>query len=349
MELFATNSYLGIDIGSSGIKIVELRKENEYVRLLTYGFSENFDNKISGEWQGLDVKKTAKIINKIWHKSGMASNSAVAALPTYSVFSSILNLSNVPEKDITSAVQWEAKKVIPLSLDEMVIEWKKIEEEGDSKAGKGNMKVLLTGAPKVLVKKYIDIFKEAKLNLLCLETETFSLVRSLFGNERTTAMIVEMGTNTSDIIVVSNGIPVINRSIDVGGLTITKAISQSLNIGLERSEQFKYDLGIASADNSESTIPKIITDTLSPIINEIKYVTNLFQSKNTEKIEKIVMSGGSSMLPNLVDYFSKVLDTKVLIGDPWSRISCPVDLKPLLDEIAPKMSVAIGLAMREIE
>jgi type IV pilus assembly protein PilM len=348
MELFSINSYVGIDIGSSGIKMVELKKENEYVRLLTYGFSDNFDSKIGGEWQGMDVKKTARMISKIRNKAGIVSKAVVAALPTYSVFSSIINVSNVTQKDLASAIQWEAKKVIPLPLDDMVIEWKLIEGQNIDKAPQ-NTKVLLTGAPRVLVSKYIEIFKEARLNLLCLETETFSLIRSLFGNDQSTGMIVEMGTNTSDIIVVSKGIPVINRSIDAGGITITRAISSSLNIGMERSEQFKYDLGVSFISEREEVVPKIITDALSPLINEIKYVINLYQNKGSEKVEKIVLSGGSSLLPNFVSYLSKLLDIKVIIGDPWARISYPVDLKPVLDEIAPRISVAIGLAMREIE
>jgi type IV pilus assembly protein PilM len=349
MELFSIKSYIGVDIGSSGIKMVELKKENDYVRLLTYGFSDNFDSKVGEEWQGMDIKKTARIINKIRNKAGIVSRVAVAALPTYSVFSSIINISNVSPKDLASAIQWEAKKVIPLPLEEMVIEWKKIEDTISGTQSPANMKVLLTGAPRVLVKKYIEIFKEAKLNLLCLETETFSLIRSLFGNDQATAMIVEMGTNTSDIIVVSKGLPVINRSIDAGGITITRALSSSLNIGMERSEQFKYDLGVSFTSEREEVVPKIIIDALSPLINEIKYVINLFQSKNNEKVEKIVLSGGSCLLPNFVNYLSKLLDIKVIIGDPWARISYPLDLKPVLEEIAPRISVAIGLAMREIE
>jgi type IV pilus assembly protein PilM len=348
MGLFSSvNSYLGIDIGSTGAKIVELKKESNQAKLLTYGFSDSL-NIHRKEWHN-DIVFAAKVINKICDEAGVISRNAVSALPTYSVFSSVLNLSAVSKKDMASAVHWEAKKVIPLPLEEMILDWKKIEGEEGEDSQDNNIRVLLTGAPRTLVKKYIDIFKEAQINLLSLETETFSLIRSILGNDKSTVMLVEMGASTTDISIIDKSIPMLNRSIDVGGITITNAIGKHLNIGWERAEQFKYDLGISSINSQEDVVPKAIIETISPIVNEIKYAVNLFESKNSKKTEKIILSGGSALLPNLVNYLSKVLDMKVIIGDPWSRISYPVDLEPLLNEIGPYMSVAVGLAMREIE
>jgi type IV pilus assembly protein PilM len=349
MGLFtAKSSYLGVDIGTFGIKIVELKEEGGKPRLYSYGFSENKaveanDNK------KMDPEYIAKVINKIWKEAGMSSRNAVAALPTFSVFSSILSLSNVSSKDLKSAVYWEAKKVIPLPLEEMILDWKEINEGDGDKKDKNNIKVFLTGAPRVLVKRYVEIFKKAQINLLSLETETFSLIRSLMGNDKSAVAIVEIGANTTDIAIVDKSIPVLSRSIDIGGLTITKAISDHLNIGIERAEQFKYDLGISSVESESSIIPKTIAETISPIINEVKYTLNLFEGKNNKQIEKIIFSGGSALLIDFASYLSKIIDRKVIIGDPWSRVSYPLDLKPTLDEIGPRMSIAIGLALRGME
>jgi len=344
MNLFKSNkSYLGVDIGTSSVKLVELKKENDKVKLVTYGFTES----LSGI-KKTDVEQTVKIINKVLDKAGVTSKNAIAALPTFSVFSSVINLSGIVDKDISSAVHWEAKKVIPLPLDEMILDWRKIETDAKEN-NKGNIKVLLTGAPQSLVKKYIEIFKNLQINLLSLETEIFSLIRSLIGNDKSTIMIVEIGANTTDISIIDKGIPVLTRSIDVGGMTITKAISGNLNIGMERAEQFKYDMGIGSYNSQDNSIPKTIIETISPIVNEIKYASNLFQTKNNKAVEKIILSGGSSTLINLSGYLSKTLNINVVVGNPWSRVSCPVDLKPLLDEIGPRMSIAVGLAMRELE
>lgn len=343
-------SYMGIDIGSTGIKIVELKKEGGKIKLANYGFSENEKSKIV-DWQN-NPELSAQVIKKIIREAGIGAQSAISALPTFSVFSSILNLSNISQKDIASAIHWEAKKVIPLPLEDMILDWKEIDtgvKEENKKKDSNNIKVLLTGAPRVLVKKYIEIFKLARINLLSLETETFSLIRSLLGNDKSTIMLVEIGASTTDVSVVDSIIPILNRSIDVGGAKITETIGKNLNISLDKSEQFKYDLGVSSIDSHSDNAPKAIINAISPIVNEIKYAVNHFQDKNDKKIEKIVLSGGSVLLPNLVEYLAKVLDMKVIIGDPWSRIAYPEELKPLLQEIGPRLAVAIGLAIRELE
>lgn len=350
MGLFSkASSYLGIDIGSTSIKIVELKKDNNQMKLVSYGFTETL--KSENKWQG-NIDNTAQIINKICDEAGIMGKNAISALPTFSVFSSVINLTNVTRKDIADAVQWEAKKVIPLPLDEMILDWKLIttnQADSKDKKSKKNTLILLTGAPRPLVKKYIDIFKAGQFNLLSLETETFSLIRSLLGNDKSTIMLVEIGAGTTDVSIVDNSIPVLNRSIDVGGISITKAISKNLNIGFERAEQFKHDLGLSSLEEKSGEAPKTIVEQLSPIVNEIKYALNLYQGKANKRAEKIIISGGGALLPDLSNYFSKLLDVNVVIGDPWARISYPLDLKPLLNEIGPRMSVAIGLAMREIE
>lgn len=340
---FSSESYLGIDIGSSSIKIVELKNQGGKVKLLTYGFSENLD-----DLDQTDPGEIASIINKICREAGTTSRKAISALPTFSVFSSIINLSGVSKKDLPSAINWEAKKVIPLPPEEMILDWKKIANIGEQDS-KGNTKILLTGAPRTLVKRYIEIFKNAQINLLSLETETFALIRSLIGNDKSTIMIVEIGAKTSSFNIINQNIPILNRSIDIGGWTITKAISNNLNIGLERAEQFKYDLGISSLDSADNAIPKTIAESISPIVNEIKYALNLFQNKSNKKVDKIILSGGSALLINFTSYLSKILNINVLAGNPWSKISCPVDLQPLLDEIAPRLAIAIGLALREME
>lgn len=335
-------SYLGIDIGKSSIKIVELAKKQADLRLFTYGFTEYKKNLLIEDTK--DEQYVAQIINQLHKKSGAKSRNAIAALPAFSVFSSIISISNVNKKDLSSAISWEAKKVIPIPLEEISLDWQIISDEQVSK--KNNYQIFLTGAPKTLVKKYLNIFKLADIRLISLETETFSLIRSLLGNDKSNVMILEIGASTTDISIIKNGIPNLSRSIDFGGANITRALSKNLNVGLERAEQFKYDLGLSSSETDSDVVPKTIIESLDPVVNEIKHMFNLFQNKENNKIEKIILSGGASMVPGFNEYLGKILNINVIIGDPWSRVSCPKDLMPLLSEIGPKMSVSIGLSMR---
>lgn len=344
MGLFSSESFLGIDIASSGIKIVELKKEGGGIRLVTYGFSASEMDGKTGDWHE-SISQTAGIIREVMSRCGAASREAAASLPSFSVFSSIINLSGVEKKDIDSAVRWQAKKLIPLPAEETVLSWSKISEKAGEK--KEDLKVLLTGAPQSLVKKYVEIFRRAKLNLRSLETETFPLIRALLANDPATVMVVDMGTKVTDIIIVERNVPILSRSIDIGGLTITDAVSHVLGINLERAEQFKYDLGLSGYEaREEEVVPKTIMETITPVVNEIKYTLNLFSSRYQNKVEKIVLSGGSALLVNFAGYLTKALNIQTIAGDPWARVSYPADLKIKLEEIGPKMAVAIGLAMK---
>ncbi len=339
---------MGLDIGSSSLKLVELSKKGKDIYLENYIFSENKKVDMSQQVDSSKKKYLAALIDKMWREGGMSGKgkNIVSTLPTSSVFSSVINLSNVDKSEIDSTVNSEAKKIIPASLEEMVLDWKVIKEDKEKK----NVKIFLTASPKKLIKKYVDIFKMTQLSLLSLETEVFSLIRALGIKEESNLMIVEIGTLNTDISIIKDKIPVLNRSIDTGGYSITKTISSSLNISLERAEQFKKDMGVSSVkSSSDDVIPKTIIKTVNPIIDEVRYMINLFENKGADKVETVVLTGGSAFLPSLTEYLSKTLDRNVVVGDPWYNILTPKDIDPVLSEVGPKLAVAIGAAMREIE
>lgn len=350
MSLFSfsgDNLFLGIDIGDSSLKMVELKKKNRKIYLSNYAFSENVSEvnftKID------DINYLAQAILKVRKEAGITSTKVTASLPTFAVFSSIISLSNVDKKNIVSTINEEAKKVIPLPLEEMILDWKIIPDENGKIPSKGNMRVFLTGSPKKLVRKYVDVFKQANLNLVSLETETFSLVRSLIGDDKTTVMIAEIGANSTDIFIVKESIPVLNRSLAVCASTVTTALAEKLGMSYAQAEQFKFDLSVVLGSDAKEELPQLIAKTLEPIVTEIQYMLDFFRSQNGGEVEKIILSGGGSMLLNLADYFSKRLNTKVIIGDSWNRVNYPEELKPVLSEVGAKLSVAVGLAMREIQ
>lgn len=349
MGLFSSaknNLFLGIDIGDSSIKMVELRRRGKKIFLNNYAFSENIgDVKFT---RIDDVDYLANVITKIKDKAGITSTRAAASLPTFAVFSSIISLSGVDKKSLALAVVEEAKKVIPLPLEEMILDWKIIPEE-DNQGEKKNTRVFLTGSPKKLVKKYVDIFKKAKLDLASIETETFSVIRSLLGSDKTPVMIVEIGANSTDLSIVKESIPVLNRSLEISGNTVTELLSQNLGLSFLQAEQFKFDLSFSLSDDSREELPQLVLQALQPIINEMEYMLDFFQSQNSGRVEKIILSGGGSLLLNLAEFLSKKLNVQVLIGDPWNRVSYPTELKPVILEVGPKLAVAIGLALREIE
>src|SRR3989339_151453 len=361
-------SFLGVDIGTASIKVVELAPgPNHTPRLVTYGRAEytGDSTKVDAE---RDIARIVATLKAICIQARTTSKPVAAALPTFAVFSSVITLPAMSEKELAAAIRWEARKFVPLPLEEMILDWKflaetpsinnvKNQEASEPKSApvdkvdpgaKKNIRVLLTAAPQNLVKKYLTIFRQSELDLLSLETEAFALERSLVGGAREVIMVVDLGAVTTDICVIENGIPILNRSIDVGGLTITKAIANSLNVDVKRAEQFKRDIGLNTRGSAAGGIPVTIESTISPVVNEIKYNFSLYQSQSNKPIEKIILTGGSSFLPMLPEYLENLFQIKVYIGDPWARVSYPEELKAVLDEIGPQFASAIGLAMRQL-
>ena len=346
-KIFMPKSYLGVDLGTTSVKLVELKEEEKHAKLVTYGYSEQTE-KTSSEKSLLETPdKAIDLLKKICAKAKTTTRQAVAGLPAASVFSSIITVPGTG-KDVAEAVQLEAKKILPLPVEETILDWRVLGDEVDKT--KKSSQILLTAAPKELVKKYLDIFKGAGLNLISLETETFALVRSLVGIDKSAIAIINMGAMSTAISIIKNGVPFLSRSLNIGGLTITNELSASLGMDFSEAEQLKYDVGIST--ESGGNMSKIVEKAFAMLLNEIRYCVNVYQGQGnggTKRVEKIILTGGGSTMPNFVDYLGQALNMRAHIGNPWARVIYPESLKPILDQIGPRFAVAIGLATREIE
>ncbi len=346
----ANKSYLGLDVGQSGIKLVELMNEKGRARLVTYAYSQLPSTNLEQAF-GPDMDKTAAFLKKMIAKAKCTTKLAIAALPISSVFSSIISVPAANEKELKEAVQLQAKKLIPVPLEEISLDSKTIDTTGEG--GKKVMRVLLTGAPKGLVSKFIELSTKAGLELISLETEAFAEIRSLIGKDRSSIMVIDIGATRTNISVIEKGVPFLNRSIATGGVAITQTISKTLGIPFEQAENMKRDIRALQAFAQAGDISPILQTLLKPILDEIRYSFNLYQGQMEEgqqkRIDKIILTGGSSQLPSLPQFLTQLMNVNAYLGDPWARVVYPVDLRPVLDEIGSRYAVAIGCAMRDIE
>ncbi len=346
----AKQSYLGVDIGAGGVKIVELMNEKGRAKLLTYGFAEHPVAKMAEN--PLDQpEKTAAIIKEICKRAKTSTVKVVSGLSVSSVFSSIVTVPAASGKALAAAVELQAKKLIPLPLEEMILETTSIQETSADGKKANYARMLLTGAAKPLVKKYIDVFKLSGLQLLSLETEAFALIRSLIGRDRSSVMIIDMGAMRTNIVVVQNGIPFLSRSLNMGGLALSRAMAETMRIPLPQAEQMKVDAQTVAEMMPDVGLPKMFDSALTMLLNEIRYSSNLYagQNETPRQIEKIVLTGGAALFPRLADAIGTAIGIKTYVGDPWARVVYPLDLRPVLDQIGARFSVAVGLAMRDIE
>ncbi|MDD5341577.1 MAG: type IV pilus assembly protein PilM [Patescibacteria group bacterium] len=353
------NSYLGIDLSPDSIKMVELKEEGGKPRLVTYGYTEAKSEILRGDFIS-NKNLTAALLKEVADKSRVTTKMASAAMPIASVFSTVVKLSNLLKKDLDNRVRIKAllseevKKILPRPIEEMVFDFNLMPTEEIEKAASGARidaaRFLITAAPNDVVKDYVDIFKQADFALNSLDIEPFALVRSLIGIDKSLIMIVDIGENRTTLSIVNNTMPIFNRTIQAGGSVVTKAVADSMGITVAEAENYKLDLGIMMAQQGMNAYPKQIEDSLAPIVSEIKYlIKNYYDQSGREKLlDKVILTGGGAMLGNFLDkYLSGVLDLRCYVGDPWARVVYPEEIAPVLKEIGPRFSVALGLAMRE--
>ncbi|MFH2063466.1 MAG: type IV pilus assembly protein PilM [bacterium] len=354
---------LGIDFGSGGIKLVELKGEKGRPRLVTYAFGERLPGSEPANLID-DPEGTAALLRKMLKKARTTTVRAVGGLPVASVFSSVVTVPKAAKPSETlEAARGQARKLIPVPLDDMSLDIKIVDgparavpvrAEGvePGRPPREMAQVLITGASNSMIKKYVDVFKRAGLELASLETETLALIRSLVGKDKSPTVIVDMGAVRTNIIIVDGGIPYVTRSVDMGGVALTRTISRTLGLDLNAAEEMKSEIKNAGLPGTETGLPKLFEPAMAPLVTEIQYSISMYAGQNGDAdrpIEKIILTGGTAGMSMLTEYFSRQLKIRTYIGDPWARVAYPEGLRSALDEIGSRFAVVVGLAMQQID
>ncbi|MBI2029443.1 type IV pilus assembly protein PilM [Candidatus Gottesmanbacteria bacterium] len=340
------NTLIGLDIGSNTLKIVELSKAGKTFSLINHGFSATPPGGMVSE-NPVEQEAVAQAIKKLVRDSKVSDNEVKIALPESQVFTFVIETPALSERELASSIRWEAEQYIPVPLDEVTLDWKILFQ--GSKENEKNQ-VLLVGAPKRITLKYQRVLELAGLVAVSLETELIAATRSLSASLPTVAnlMVVNMGAGTTDFSIVRQGVLAFTRSVGTGGMSLTRAVKQDLQLEEGQAEEYKKTYGL-DPNQLEGKVYRSLKPLIDSILSEMKKGIGFFQEKNpNDKLEVIVLSGGSSLLPGIVPYFAETLGVETQVGNPLSSIS-NIDKKttPIGQSEASMYTVAIGLAMRE--
>ena len=359
-------SFLGIDIGTTSIKVIQLGIDGKDIKLENYAFSEdkNYLEVLGGVRGSSDLKisdtQIVEDLTEIKKKAKITGNNTIMSIPISSAFSSIINLPNMSEDKISEAINYEARQYIPIPINEVVFDWSIISEKKEGKEdndrGKKSklkaeekIKVILVAIPKEITEKYTAIASALELKLIALETESFSLARSLIGDEDGAFIIVDIGNKMTNVTVIENGYVLASHSaFGTGGKEITRAISYSFNVDFKRAEELKKDVGL-SFSGPQKKISETILPTINIIVSEVKKMNEAYIKNNKKMVKRVIVTGGTANLPGLVKYFSSELNISVEIGNPWKNIVYDKALFGKLKKMSSDFSVAVGLALRGFE
>ncbi len=329
---------MGIDIGTSSIKVVQLKKGADQYALETYGIVKVAYQRPS-DMQFDVITETASILRKLMTEAGVTTRKVVASLPNNIVFVSVIDMPPMSDKELKSAIEWEAQRYVPLPLEEVTLSWSVLEK---SAATGGQLQVLLTAVPTTVIDNYLKMFKLADLQPLALEIEALALIRSLVGSRQDGLILIDIGARTTSLNLIDKGYLRVSRNLPVGGETITDAIGNSLHVSPSRAEQFKRDLGLVT---DMQQIPQTIRPVIDSIKNEVQQLIKIFGSGGGA-IQEIIFSGAGTYVPGLLKFFEDI-GPKCSIGDPLKFVSYSPKLKANLDGVSLSLSVALGLAMRD--
>ncbi len=336
---------LGVDIGASNLKIVETTRDDHGYKLLTFGSVGLKQSVIRASGPKVEAE-IADTLKNLAAQANVQTKKVVAGIPGFAVFTAIIDLPYLEDSEFDFAIQSEAKRYVPAPLNEVVLDWRKVEEIQIPGSKLPGTRILLTAASRDYVNKYISIFAKAGYELEALEIDSFAIARALLDPPQVTAMIIDMGSAATDINIFSNGSLFINRNVDRGGQSITAVVAQSLNVDLVRAEQFKRDLDLTNLATTEEALPKAIKPTIDIILSEVSRIHQAFNQRYLRSIEKVILTGGCSKLRGIDHYISEVLGMPVEVGNPFQKMTYPEQYVQTLIDIAPNFGVAAGLALR---
>lgn len=337
-------SILGIDIGTSSVKLVEMVAEQGKPRLLTYAYAEVEDGAqtVSGV---LPADKMGEVIKELVAQAGAQGTKVVASLPSAQVFHAVVSVPTPKQpEELRALVEAQVTKLLPTPLSEVALDAVAIGElarEGQTSF----TRVLTTAVPKTMIAQYENIFSTTGLQLISLETEVAALSRALIGPEQGVVMVVDMGGERTTVSVCEDSVPILVRGIKSGGLAVTQAFSRALNVPSLDAENMKRDLAVAA----NGALPPALLEAVKSIVHELRYTKQLYTDQRSLPVQKILLSGGGSLLPGLAAYLSNELNVNTYVADPWARVAAPQEARGLLEAVGARLAVAVGLAMRVVE
>jgi type IV pilus assembly protein PilM len=345
------NNILGVDIGTTSIKIVELADVKgkpvlkNYGALESYGHLERVNTSIQTSTLKMLDKETSDFLNALLEKLKITTRDAAASLPSFSAFTSLLDVPVMPPQEMDQAMQYQARAFVPLPISEVSIDWLPVGEYEDDKGVK-HQQIFLASVPNEQVRKYQRIFKTAGLNLKALEIEGLSLARILTTGDPTTTLIVDIGSRSTALAIAEKGFLKYNAQTDWGGSSITQSIAASLGVNAKRAEEVKKQNGLLGSDG-ERELSTLMMPMLDVILNEVRRFKDNYEKNYHGKVERIILSGGGSILPGLEKYVSEQFKMPAVKADPFSKVVYPVEAEPIIKEVGPSFSVALGLAIRQ--
>lgn len=339
----------GLDIGLSTIKAVWLSKSGN-------GYAVNASISSPAPAKGLmsespvDEEEMARTIAKVVADAKITLKAVSIALPENQVYTKVIEMPFLSDRELSSAIYWEAEQHIPVPLSTISMAWTVLKKP-QAVTTNEKMVVLIVGAPTALINKYQKVLGMAGLTVRFLETEILSIVRALIPDDGfPPSIIINIGALSSTIALIRDGIMIFTFSIPTGGMAINRAIITDFGLTPDQAEEYKKTYGV-SKEALGGKIGRATEPILNTIVTEIKKALAFYSEKFKEDkpIRQILLTGVSASLPGINAYFTSNTNIETVVANPWKILNDQSHLPKQILDNAPDYTIAVGLAMRDYE
>ncbi|HLP43963.1 MAG TPA: type IV pilus assembly protein PilM [Candidatus Nanoarchaeia archaeon] len=356
-------SVLGIDIGASAIKIVQIRKKGARAVLETYGTLS------LGPYAGVEIgratvlqpEKVIAALTDILREAKTTTRKGGLTIPFGSTLMSVIEMPSVDPRQMASMVPIEARKYIPVPITEVSLDWSVVpkeevalrteEPESADKAPIRKTKmedVLLVAIHNETLREYQEIVKKVNLEANFFEIEIFSTIRAVLDKNISPVLILDMGAASTKLYIVDRGIVRASHTISRGSQDVTLTLASGLSVAPDKAEILKRTIGWEKG-GTRKDVADIISLTVDHIFSEAKHVISNYQTKHMKSIEKAILVGGGSNMKGFTELAQAGLQMPVELGDPFSKVEAPAFLTDVLKKNGPEFTAALGIALRRIQ
>ena len=342
--LSGVSEFFGLDMGTSAIRAVQVTNSPRSKQLMRYAMAP-VDSKIMLSDAKADQLKVAEQLKQMLAQAQISTKNVAVGIPSSRVFTTVVDIERLAPAELAKTIRYQADSLIPTPLAESKIDWAMI---GDSPADPNKVEVLLTSVPNAFVEARLDMLESIGLNVIAFEPDNLALVRSIMPQDaQTPQMLIDIGSKSTDLVVTMGGIPRLTRAIPTGSEAIVRAAQQNLNIDEKQAQEFVFKFGL-SQQKLEGQVYGAIVGTVDLLMTDIDKSIKFFQTRyNNTKIDRIIMTGGASALPEFPLHIANRFGINVEIGNAWRNVQYGVERQNELMALSNHFGVAVGLAERD--
>jgi type IV pilus assembly protein PilM len=341
---------LGIDIGTTSIKLVEVGKRGEILTLENYALLETKDYLSRGnaaiQTSALRISErdVSQLLTKMIKETNLKTKNAIVSIPIYNAFFVTIDMPTLSPNEAATALKFQVKQYVPLPIDQVNIEWVKM-DSFQNERGQDMSRYLIVAVPIATINTLKRIFDGVGITLRALEVEHQSFIRALLSPTDPIVQVVDIGGESTGIYIVEDGIAKRSTQIDSGGSSLTKSLARSLDISPLRAEDLKKRKGLVGS-GGEYEISQALYPFLDVIFNECARIRTEFERTSRKKVSEIVLVGGGANLSGIDGYVKETTGLPVKTTDAFRRFVIPSEIESIRKQVGRTFASASGLALR---